>query len=264
VLTANAGAPVFSATPHVDRIGIGVTADGSILLLAQSSGISAISSLQSLVGGGTAAPYVLDIQATSSGGGTTANNALIRFTHNNANNSRTWYAGTGIAGTNNDAFVIQDGSNTRLIIDTGGNVSAFGHFIQYNNIATKAGGVPAIYGQGRALAQTGANSSVAPYTVDASGDGSFIISANILITAFTAGTVSVVITYTDEGNTARSLTMNLSSIGGVLGTTAGAAGAFEGIPLHIRAKANTAITVTTTVSIFTGTYNVEGYITQIG
>jgi len=41
-------------------------------------------------------------------------------------------------------------------------------------------------------------------------------------------------------------------------------GAYEGVPLHIRAKASTAITVATTGTFTSVTYNVEGYITQIG
>ena len=133
---------------------------------------------------------------------------------------------------------------------------------KYQNITTVGWGVPAIYGSGRSTAQTGAVASVATYTVGAA-DGSFLVSMNILVTAFTVGTVSGVITYTDEGNTARSLTMNFSAITGVLNTTVGAAGAFEGVPLHIRTKASTVITVTTTVSAFTGTYNVEGAILQL-
>jgi len=146
--------------------------------------------------------------------------------------------------------------------DNSGNAGLKGKMNTYNNISTTGWGTPAIYGQGRQTAQAGAIASLASYTVGAS-DGSFIVSGNILITAFTAGTISMTVAYTDEGNTARTLTLNFSSVGGVLATTAGAAGAFEGVPLHIRAKASTAITVATTVSVFTGTYNCESVIAQI-
>lgn len=154
------------------------------------------------------------------------------------------------------------GSGFKLQLDTNGNLTLKSTVIQYNGINTAGWGVPAIYGSGRSTGQSGAVASVAAYTVGVA-DGSFWVSMNILITAFTAGTISGVVTYTDESGASRSLTMNFSSVGGVLGTTAGAAGAFEGVPLHIRAKASTAITCTTTVSVFTGTYNVEGAITQI-
>lgn len=133
----------------------------------------------------------------------------------------------------------------------------------YQGIVTAGWGVPAIYGAGRLTGQSAAVASVATYTVGAA-DGSFVVSMNLLMTAFVAGTISGVVTYTDEGGNARNLTLTFSSVGGTLSTTPGAAGAFEGVPLHIRAKAATAITCTTTVTVFTGTYNVEGFITQVG
>lgn len=134
---------------------------------------------------------------------------------------------------------------------------------RYNNVNTVGWGVPAIYGQGRSTAQTGDVATVATYTVGAA-DGSFLISCNMNVTAFTAGTQSVRCDYTDETNTARTFVFTLSSIAGVLGVTVGAVGAFEGLPVQIRCKAATSITVKTVGTVWTGTYNVEGYITQIG
>lgn len=116
---------------------------------------------------------------------------------------------------------------------------------------------------GRSTAQTGAVASVVVYT-NAASDGSFLISSNINVTAYTAGTVTVACDYTDETNTARTFTFTFSNLTGTLSTTIGATGPYEGFPAHIRCKASTSITIKTTVSIFTGTYNVEGYITQIG
>lgn len=133
----------------------------------------------------------------------------------------------------------------------------------YGTVTTGAvRGMFGLHRAGRVTAQAGANASILAYTLPAT-DASFTVSGNILITAFTAGTVSMVVTYTDEGNTARSLTLNFSAITGVLGTTAGAAGAFEGVPLHIRVKASTTITFTTTVAVFTGTYSADVSLTQI-
>lgn len=70
--------------------------------------------------------------------------------------------------------------------------------------------------------------------------------------------------YTDEGNTARTVTMNFSTLAGVISNAAitNVAGAvpYEGVPLHIRCKASTAITIATTGTFTAVTYNVEGNI----
>lgn len=132
----------------------------------------------------------------------------------------------------------------------------------YANISTAGQGIPSIYAYNRSTAQTGAIGSLATYTLPAT-DGSFLVSANINITAFTAGTFNTTVTYTDETNTSRTLTLNFSSITGTLGITLAAAGAFEGIPVHIRAKASTSITVATSGTFTTLTYNAEASITQI-
>jgi hypothetical protein len=132
----------------------------------------------------------------------------------------------------------------------------------YKGVSTAALGIPSIYGYGRFTAQTAAVVSVASYT-NGAADGSFLISANVNITSFTAGTFNTTVTYTDETNTSRTLTLNFSSITGTLGIALAAAGAFEGIPAHIRVKASTAITIATTGTFTSLTYNVEGLITQI-
>ncbi len=139
---------------------------------------------------------------------------------------------------------------------------------RYNNILTAGWGVPAIYGQGRATAQTAAAASVVTYTVGAA-DGSFLISSNVLVTASTTHTFTVTCTYTDEGNTSRTLTLNFSQITGTFITAitnVTGVGAYEGVPVHIRAKSGTAITIQSAAGgTYTSvTYNIEGYITQIG
>lgn len=118
---------------------------------------------------------------------------------------------------------------------------------------------------GRATAQTAAVASVATYTLPAT-DGSFEISANVLITTATIHSFTVTVAYTDEGNTARTLTLPFINLAGTaLTAIANAAGAvpYEGIPLHIRAKASTAITIATTGTFTTVTYSVEAIIRQI-
>ena len=145
---------------------------------------------------------------------------------------------------------------------------AIGHIIsKYNAVATTGWGVPAIYGTGRSTAQIAAVASVAAYTVGAA-DGSFKVSANVNVTTSTLHNFTVTCAYTDETNTARVLTLPFVQLAGTpltAITNATGAGPYEGIPLHIRCKASTAITIATAgVGGFTTvTYNVEGSITQI-
>jgi hypothetical protein len=112
---------------------------------------------------------------------------------------------------------------------------------------------------------TAAVASVATYTVGAT-DGSFDVVANVLITTATVHSFTVTCAYTDEGNTARTLTLNFSTLAGVISNAAitNAAGAvpYEGVPLRIRCKATTAITIATTGTFTTVTYNVEATISQ--
>lgn len=118
---------------------------------------------------------------------------------------------------------------------------------------------------GRATAQTAANASVATYTLGAT-DASFEVSANVLVTTSSAEAFTVTVDYTDEGNTARTATLNFQLLAGTIGTAINFANGgvpYEGIPIHLRVKASTVITVKT-VGTFTGaTYNVEGIIRQI-
>lgn len=137
----------------------------------------------------------------------------------------------------------------------------------YNNVATAGWGVPAVYAAGRVTAQTAAAASIATYTCGAA-DGSFEVSGNVLVTASTTHAFTMTCAYTDEGNTARVLTFTFSNIGGTLVTSianAGGAVPYEGVPLHIRVKASTAITIATAAGgVYTSvTYNAEGIIRQL-
>lgn len=135
----------------------------------------------------------------------------------------------------------------------------------FNGVTTSGLGVPAIYATGRSTAQTAAVASVSTYTVGAA-DGSFEISANVLITTSTLHNFTATVAYTDEGNTARTVTLQFSTLAGAFVTAmTNAQGAvpYEGVALHIRAKASTAITIATTGTFTTVTYNVEGIIRQL-
>ncbi len=115
---------------------------------------------------------------------------------------------------------------------------------------------------GRQTGQTAADGTVATYTVGSS-DGSFIVSPNVNVTAATSATFSVGCAYYDETNTAQAVTFTFSSTGGTLLTSIVSLGAYEGVPVHIRAKAGTPILISTGGTFTSVTYNVEGVITQI-
>lgn len=117
---------------------------------------------------------------------------------------------------------------------------------------------------GRATGQTAAVASVSTYTVGGS-DASFEVSANILITASSSFSFTVTCAYTDEGNTARTLTLTFFLVSGtfiVIATNTQGAVPYHGIPVHIRCKAGTSITIATTGTFTSVTYNVEGIIKQ--
>lgn len=121
---------------------------------------------------------------------------------------------------------------------------------------------------GRATGQTAAAASVVTYTLGAS-DATFEVSANVLVTTATLHSFTVTVTYTDEGNTSRTLTLPFSVLAGTLATSiTNAAGTvpYEGVPLHIRCKASTAITIQSDPggTYTTCVYNIEGVIKQIG
>ena len=124
-------------------------------------------------------------------------------------------------------------------------------------------GVTTVVASGRLTAQTAAQASVSTVTVGAA-DASFEVSANVLVTTATTHNFTVTCAYTDEGNTARTLTLGFTQLSGATFLTAitnvTGAGPYESPVYHIRAKAATAITIATTGTFTTVTYNVEGII----
>lgn len=158
--------------------------------------------------------------------------------------------------------VLSVNGNTVLL----GGIGMTGAVTIYKNVTTAGWGVPAIYGSGRSTAQTAAVASVATYTVGAA-DGSFLISANVNVTSSTAHSFTVTCAYTDETNTSRTLTLSFIQIGGgtpiATITNVTGAGPYEGVPNHIRCKASTSITIATTGTFTTVTYNVESSIIQL-
>lgn len=135
---------------------------------------------------------------------------------------------------------------------------------RYAAVPTTGWGVPAIYASDRKTAQVAA-ASLAAYTVGAA-DGSFEVSANINVTASTAFSFGATVSYTDETNTPRTAALPFVNLAGTVLTTITnvlGAGPYEGVPLHLRCKAATAITIATVGTFTTVTYNVDECIRQL-
>lgn len=168
--------------------------------------------------------------------------------HNGQNRPRTLYLGTSlnVAG--------------KLVANSSGLLST------YNNVATAGNGVYAIVARARETAQTGAVSSVVAYTVGAA-DGTFEVGASVLATTATTYNFSITVTFTDESNTSRTMDLPVleSTSSGLVAALTNTRGPdYAGVPVQIRAKAGTTITVATSGTFTTVTYNIEGTIAQIG
>lgn len=125
----------------------------------------------------------------------------------------------------------------------------------------KVGGTPKIVASGRATAQVAANASVMAYTVGAA-DGTFEVSGDITMTSFAAGSFQLVCSYTDESNTARVINIPFWR-GNAYVISATAADVWLGSPFTIRAKAGTTVTLATSGTFTTVTYNVDGLLKQV-
>lgn len=151
---------------------------------------------------------------------------------------------------------------------TGGDlfgISAAGLISGYMGIATAGSGVPVVRAAARSTAQTAAVASVATYTVS-TADASFEVCANVNVTTSTTHNFTVTCAYTDETNAAQTLTLTFSQLAGVLVTAITnitGAGPYSGVPMQIRCKASTAITIATTGTFTSITYNVEGVIKRV-
>lgn len=129
----------------------------------------------------------------------------------------------------------------------------------YNNITTVGQGVPAIYARGRLTGQTGIG-TITSFTPTA--DSSFLVTINVNVTAYTSGSITSLVNYTDETNSPRNTNLALIGSSGAYGTAANSAQPWSGVPLQIRVKSGTTVSISINGS-FTATYNVEAFIIQI-
>lgn len=190
----------------------------------------------------------------------TAGNAITWVDQLRINNSGTVTATTNLVAANGN--VTAQGS----LFSGGTQVQLSTKFITYNNTTTAGDGMSYVVGYGRFTAQTAAKATVATFTAPAA-DGTYEVSANVLVTTATTHTFTMQCVYTDEGNTSRTITMPFRLIGDTTALTSAIANGngavpYMGVPLHIRVKASTAITIQTQAAgtYTTVTYNVEGLI----
>ena len=158
-------------------------------------------------------------------------------------------------------------SITAALLTYIGNIVLTGIISTYNNVATAGLGVLAIYAYGRLTAQTAAV-PVASYTVGAS-DSSFLVVGNINVTTSTTFSgFGLHVTYTDETNASRTVELVFQFGSGGYGETqigsiGQGAGAYPTMPLQVRAKAGTTVTMATFGTLTTIVYDVEASIIQI-
>lgn len=223
------------------------------------------------------------IVATTTGSGTTvaatftedqsAGSASAVVVKNNTNFA--WTGTTGILqvklANGSDTGVVLNllnaGSGDYIRGDSNFRLAKSGKTTIYATVTTAGWGQPAIYGSGRAEAQTARSSALATYTVGAA-DGSFEVSGNVNVTASATHSFSLDVVYTDETNASRTLVLPMAQLAGSFVTTGlitnvTGTGPYESPIMHIRCKAATSITIRPNAGTYTSvTYNAEGLIKQ--
>lgn len=153
-----------------------------------------------------------------------------------------------------------------FLITSVGNTSLLGKITSYNGSGTAGAGIAVISGNSRVAGATAAVSNQGNVTVGAA-DGTYEVNANILVTTATTHTFTATCNYTDESNTARVVTLTFGLIAGGVATTSitntNGAVPYLGVPLLIRAKAGSTITINTTGTFTTVVYNIEALIKLI-
>jgi hypothetical protein len=129
--------------------------------------------------------------------------------------------------------------------------------------------VPIVVASAGVTGATGVTASIATFTVGAA-DATFEVGCNVLVTTATTHSFSCDVTYTDEGNSARTMVLPVVQLAGTFVTTGlitnvTGAGPYESPAMNIRAKASTAITVRTSAggTYTTVVYNARGVIKQV-
>ena len=245
------------ATPSIIKT-VSIYSDNSTdipsqsVTLAQIQNLNAVSLLANPTGSAASAQNI-----TLAGGLTFSGTTLVGGIAGCAVATANGFAGSVSAPTTSPSITLQT-TVTGLLY---GNGTAVAAPTTANFLTAKQ---TIMQGTARLTGQTAA-ASLTAFTVGAS-DASFLVSANVLITTSTLHSFSVTCSYTDESNTARTLTLNFSQLSGTFVqtlTNALGASAYEGVPVHIRCKSGTTITIASTGTFTTVTYNFEEMIQQI-
>jgi hypothetical protein len=144
------------------------------------------------------------------------------------------------------------------------NGSLIGKISLYNNITTAGSGVPAIYSAANITAQSAA-ATITSYAVPVGSDGDFEISGQVNVTAVTALSTTLRVSYTDVNSASQNIDLPVEGGSGFVSTgTINGTGTWESLTIHVRAKNNTTITLKTNTGTFTGvTYSASGAIRQL-
>ena len=136
----------------------------------------------------------------------------------------------------------------------------------YAGVSTAGEGVADIRAQANITAQS-SNATITSYANPAA-DGDYEVSGQMSVTASTALTTTLTVTYTDVANVVRTMILPIVSVSGTYvaaGAITGAgASIWESPVMHIRVKASTTITILTSAGTFTGvTYSASGVIKKM-
>lgn len=127
--------------------------------------------------------------------------------------------------------------------------------------------LPQVVGSARVVGAVAALPALVVLGVPHSGDQSYEIGANLLVTTATTHAFTMTVAYTDEGGTARTLTLTFGLVAGGVAVTsiANANGAvpYHGVPVRIRAKKGTTITIATVGTFTAVAYNAEAVIALV-
>lgn len=159
---------------------------------------------------------------------------------------------------------ILDASSGTLNLGSTANVTVGKTITSYNTFATVDMGVPAIVASGRSTGQTAAVASICTFTPAV--NGTFEVSLNLLVTASSSFSILGNINYRGEDNIVYTLhppiTDGLGTIA-VNATNSSGAIPWLGLSVYFRAKAGTAITISTSGTFSSVTYNVEAIIRKV-
>lgn len=171
--------------------------------------------------------------------------------------------GNALYGMTSLQLGVNGGTGTFTISNSGDDILASNQY----RISWAGGGLIGMPKIGRVVGATGAQAAIVQYTT-IGADGDYEVSANVNVTAATTATIATTVTYTDETNTSRTDTFlfeqngTTALVGSITNVTG--VGAYAGVPLVIRVKASTQITIATSGTFTSVTYNVGGSIMQKG